>query len=315
MRGRLAGAGVYRAVAAMVCAALLGAVTMAAAPAGEPATSTNALRVCADPNNLPFSDRDLQGFENRIASVLARDLGKVPVYTWWAQRRGFLRTTLNAHECDVVVGITAGADRVLTTPAYYRSAYVFVTRRDRHLAISSFDDPRLRTLRVGLHVIGADYNSLPPGVALASRAIVRNVVGYSIYGDYAKASPPSDLITAVEKGDVDVAIAWGPLAGYYATQSPVPLTLTPVATPTAGHGIPFAYDIAVGVRPDDRDLANRLAGVLVRRHAEIDRILRGYGVPMIGAPPAAATAAAHRAAVSPGVTLSCLPRGEGRQCA
>ena len=215
----------------------------------RPPTSTNTLRVCADPNNMPFSDRDLQGFENRIASVLARDLGKVPVYTWWAQRRGFLRTTLNAHECDVVVGITAGADRVLTTPAYYRSAYVFVTRRDRHLAISSFDDPRLRTLRVGLHVIGADYNSLPPGVALASRAIVHNVVGYSIYGNYAKASPPSDLITAVEKGDVDVAIAWGPLAGYYAKQSPVPLTLTPVATPTAGHGIPFVYDIAVGVRP------------------------------------------------------------------
>ncbi len=303
--------------AALLSGSLLMATALAAAPRAGPGTEppAHALRVCADPNNMPFSDRAQDGFENRIASVLARDMGATPVYTWWAQRRGFVRTTLGAHQCDVIVGIAAGADNVLTTPAYYRSTYVFVTRRDRHLGISSFDDPRLRTLRVGLHVIGADYNSLPPGVALASRGIVHNVVGYSIYGNYAKPSPPSALIAAVAKGDVDVAIAWGPLAGYYAKQSAVPLAITPVATPTAGHGIPFSYDIAIGVRRGDRVLADELSGVLVRRHAEIDRILREYGVPMEGAPPAPVPPGSHRSAAPLAVSLSCISIKEERRCA
>jgi ABC-type amino acid transport substrate-binding protein len=156
-----------------------------------------------------------------------------------------------------------------------------VTRRDRGLRVSSFDDPRLRTLRIGVHVIGADYNSLPPVVALARRGIIRNVEGYSIYGNYATPSPPSKLIEAVAHGDVDVAIAWGPLAGYYARRSPVPLTLTPVATPMAVAGIPFVYAIAVGVRPADRALAAQLQAALERRHAEIRRVLESYGVPLV----------------------------------
>ena len=293
-------------VAALAAAARAG-------PGNEPAAHT--LRICADPNNMPFSDRAEEGFENRIASVLAHDMGATPAYTWWAQRRGFVRTTLAANQCDVIVGIAAGADNVLTTPAYYRSTYVFVTRRDRRLDISSFDDPRLRTLRVGLHVIGADYNSLPPGVALAGRGIVHNVVGYSIYGNYAKPSPPSALIRAVALGDVDVAIAWGPLAGYYAKQSAVPLAITPVATPTAGYGIPFSYDIAIGVRRGDRVLADKLSGVLVRRHAEIERILRDYGVPMAGAPPAPVPPGSHRSAAPLAVSLSCISIKEERRCA
>jgi quinoprotein dehydrogenase-associated probable ABC transporter substrate-binding protein len=303
--------------ATLLSASLLMASPLAAARPAGPAIvpAAHTLRVCADPNNMPFSDRAKEGFENRIASLLARDLGETPVYTWWAQRRGFIRTTLAARQCDVVVGITAGAANVLTTPAYYRSTYVFVTRRDRHLDISSFDDPRLRTLRVGLHVIGADYNSLPPGVALAARGIVHNVVGYSIYGNYAKPSPPSALIAAVAKGDVDVAIAWGPLAGYYAKRSPVPLVLTPVATPTAGHGIPFAYDIAIGVRRDDRVLADKLAGVLVRRHTEVERILRDYGVPLAVGSAATAPAGSHPSAARLGVGLSCISINEERRCA
>ena len=290
---------------------LLIAASLGATPPGAPAApASHTLRVCADPNNMPFSDRAEEGFENRIASLLAQDIGATPVYTWWAQRRGFIRTTLGAHACDVVVGIAADADNVLTTPPYYRSTYVFVTRGDRHLGISSFDDPRLRTLRVGLHVIGADYNSLPPGVALAARGIVHNIVGYSIYGNYATPSPPSALISAVAKGEVDVAIAWGPLAGYYAKRSTLPLVITPVSTLEAGHGIPFAYNIAVGVRRGDRALADTLSGVLVRRHAEIERILRDFGVPMAGASSASMPPAPHRSASRLGVSLACLPTTE-----
>jgi mxaJ protein len=239
------------------------------------------LRVCADPNNMPFSNRAGEGFENQIASVLAADLHETPAYTWWAQRRGFLRNTLKAETCDVVIGIVAQDDEVATTKPYYASTYVFVTRRDRGLHVTSFDDPRLRTLTVGVHVIGADYNSLPPVVALQRRGIIRNVVGYSIYGNYATDSPPSKLIEAVARGDVDVAIAWGPLAGYYARRSPVRLTVTPVATPMAVAGIPFVYAIAVGVRRADHALAAQLQAALVRRETEIRRILKSYGVPLV----------------------------------
>jgi mxaJ protein len=246
-----------------------------------PLLAVLALRVCADPNNMPFSNRAGEGFENRIADVLARELHETPVYTWWAQRRGFLRNTVGAGRCDVVIGIGAGADPVATTPPYYRSSYVFVTRRDRDLDIASFDDPRLGALRVGVHVIGADYNSLPPVVAMATRGLVRNVVGYSIYGNYAEESPPSALIDAVRRGDVDIAVAWGPLAGYYAARSRVPLRIVRVTTPVAARGIPFTYAIAVGVRRDSTALRARLAGALRARRAEIKEILDRYGVPCV----------------------------------
>ncbi|HET7622505.1 MAG TPA: substrate-binding domain-containing protein [Gemmatimonadaceae bacterium] len=240
-----------------------------------------ALRVCSDPNNLPFSNEKGEGFENRIASLVASEL-HVPVsYTWWAQRRGFIRNTLRAGRCDVVIGIPRGDEMVLTTRPYYRSTYVFVWRKDRHYDIRSFDDPRLKKLKVGVHVIGDDYNALPPGIALARRGIVKNVVGYSIYGDYSKPSPPADLIRAVAHGDVDVAIAWGPLAGYYAAREHVPLEIAPVSPRNAIPGMPFDYAIAIGVRRGDSTLAKSLDAILVKRRGDIDQILRSYGVPLV----------------------------------
>jgi len=264
-------------------AMLAGAAVAAAAatPNGAaPSPRPDVLRVCADPNNMPFSDSAGQGFENRIASLIARDLHERVQYTWWAQRRGFVRNTLGAQRCDVVIGIIAGDEQLATTKPYYRSTYVFVTRRSSGLRFASMDDPRLRHVRIGIHVIGDDYNSLPPGVALAGRGIVRNVVGYSIYGNYAKASPPSELIAAVAQGKVDVAIAWGPLAGYYAARSRVPLEVSPVGNAMAGHGIPFSYAIAMGVRKGDTTLLGVLQRELDRRRAAIRRILRDYHVPL-----------------------------------
>jgi quinoprotein dehydrogenase-associated probable ABC transporter substrate-binding protein len=237
--------------------------------------------VCSDPNNLPFSNEKGEGFENRITSLVAGELHAPVTYTWWAQRRGFIRNTLGAGRCDVVIGIPRGDDMVLTTRPYYRSTYEFVWRKDRHYDIRSFDDPRLKTLKVGVHVIGDDYNALPPGIALARRGIVENVVGYSIYGDYSKPSPPSDLIRAVADEEVDVAIAWGPLAGYYASRQRVPLVTAPVSPRSAIPGMPFDYAIAMGVRRGDSTLAKTLDAILVKRHRDIDRILRSYGVPLV----------------------------------
>jgi mxaJ protein len=269
------------------------------APAGMAAPSAvpdgrRVLRVCADPNNLPFSNARQEGFENRIAALAARELGADLRYTWAAQRRGFVRNTLGAGECDAVMGVPAGFERVSTTAAYYRSTYVFVSRRDLGLDVASFDDPRLRRLRVGVQMIGDDYANSPPAHALARRGIVDNVAGYSVYGDYTRPDPPRRIVDAVAAGSVDVAVVWGPLAGYFARAAAVPLRLTPVAPAVDPPALPFAFDIAMGVRRGDDALRKELDEVLVRRAGEIDSILRDYGVPRVSRPGSVARASVGR---------------------
>lgn len=239
------------------------------------------LRVCADPNNLPFSNARQEGFENRLAELVARDLDATVQYAWWAQRRGFVRNTLGAGACDVMIGVPADYDPVLTTRPYYRSSYVFVTRADRRLHFTSFDDARLRTLRIGVHVIGDDYANPPPAHALARRGLIGNVVGYSIYGDYAQPDPPARLLDGVAAGDIDVAVAWGPFAGAYARRAPVALEVQPLEPPADLAFLPFAFDIAMGVRRGDAALRDRLDAVLARNAAAIDRLLTEFGVPRL----------------------------------
>src|SRR5581483_8068662 len=140
------------------------------------------LRVCADPNNLPFSNQRLEGFENKIAGLLARDLNAEVEYTWWAQRRGFIRNTLKARACDVVMGVPSGFEMAQTTAPYYRSTYVFVYRQDSGLKVGSFDDPVLHKVKIGVQVIGDDGANAPPAHALSNRGIVGNVRGYTVYG-------------------------------------------------------------------------------------------------------------------------------------
>lgn len=237
------------------------------------------LRVCADPNNLPFTNREGQGFENRIAQLVARDLHARVTYTWWAQRRGFFRNTLNASLCDVVMGVPSDFELARPTAPYYRSSYVFVTRRDRALRITSLDDSALRHLRIGVQLIGNDYMNTPPAHALSRRGIVANVVGYTVYGDYSKPNPPARIIDAVARGDVDVAIVWGPLGGYFASREAAPLSITPVTPEMEPPGIPLAYSISMGVRKGADTLRRELDQVILRRQPEINRILDAYGVP------------------------------------
>jgi len=239
-----------------------------------------ALRVCADPNNLPFSNRAGAGFENRIATLLAHATGSRVQYTWWPQRRGFLRHTLDAKRCDVIMGVPPGYPGVLTTRPYYRSTYVFVTRTDRHYALRSLNDAVLHHVRIGLQFTGGHANP-PAEHALARRHIVSNIVAYSIYGDYAHPNPPARLIDAVAHGDVDVAIAWGPLAGYFARREDVPLTLTPVTPAVDGPGVSFVFDIAVGVAEGDTARRDALQRLLDTEQGRITRLLRDYGVPLL----------------------------------
>ena len=239
------------------------------------------LRVCSDPNNLPFSNQRLEGFENRLAELVAREMDAEVSYTWWAQRRGFLRGTLNAGKCDVVMGIPASYELALATRPYYRSTYVFVYRKDRGIAVRSFDDPVLKKLRIGVQMIGDDGNNAPPAHALANRGIIGNVTGYTVYGDYSQPNPPARIVEAVAKGDIDVAVVWGPLAGYFAPRQKVPLEIVPVSPQIDMPFLPFVFDISMGVRRGDTKLQAELDGILERRRPEIEALLNRYGVPQV----------------------------------
>ena len=251
---------------------------------GRPFQGRHALRVCADPNNLPFSNDKREGFENRIAEIVARDLHRPLQYFWMPQRRGFIRTTVKAQQCDLVMGVPAATDALRPTRPYYRSTYVFVSRRDRALHVQSFDDPRLRRLVIGIQVTGDDYGNPPAAQALASRQIVDNVRGYTVYGDYSRPNPTRGVIDAVANGAVDVAVAWGPLAGYFATREPVPLDIAPVSPDAESRLVRFVFDIAMGVRRDDERLAAAVDSVIARRRAQIRRVLLAYGVPLVEKP-------------------------------
>jgi mxaJ protein len=248
--------------------------------AAEPA---HPLIACADPNNMPFSNQAQQGFENKIMALVARDLDRPLEWVWWAQRRGYVRNTLDQSKCDVWPGIAAGVETVAATDPYYRSSYVFVVRRSSHLEHLTRDDPHMHRLIVGVQMIGNDSTNTPPAHAIAARGIVDNVRGYMVYGDYSRRNPSAPIIEAVARRQIDVALAWGPMAGYFATRSKEPLEVYPVI-PADDPRWPMSYDISMGVRHGDRALLQTIDASLRREHRAIESILREFRVPL--APPA-----------------------------
>ncbi|MFL5328515.1 MAG: substrate-binding domain-containing protein [Gemmataceae bacterium] len=261
-----------------LCFVLLAFVFTMPARSADPA-SRRVLRISADPNNLPFTNERLEGFENKIAAIIAKELDCELQYIWRAQRRGFFRIALKEGECDLVLGAPVGFDRALVTKPYYRSSYVFVARKDRSIGIQSFDNPKLRTLKIGVQMVGSDGFNTPPVHALNHRGLVNQLVGFTVYGNYAEENPPARIVEAVAKSEVDVAVVWGPLAGYFAKSQAVPLELTPVKPTNDPPGLTFAFDIGLGVRKGNRELRDQLNEILKRKQPEIDRILDDYGVP------------------------------------
>ena len=239
------------------------------------------LRVCADPNNLPFSNERGQGFENELARLAAHDLGLGLQYVWWPQHGRYLKNTLFAGRCDVVIGVPSKLDRLATTRPYYRSSYVFVWRRGRGPAVRSFDDAALKKAHIGVQFMQNDHDFAPPARALIDRGLAPNIAWYKLYPDFTRPNPPAALIEAVERGDVDIAVAWGPLAGYFAAHAPVPLEVKPV-TPQREGDIPLAFDISMGVKPGNTRLLIDLNNFITKRRAEIRGILSKYGVPLTG---------------------------------
>jgi quinoprotein dehydrogenase-associated probable ABC transporter substrate-binding protein len=247
----------------------------------SPAQTKKEFRVCADPENMPASNRRLEGFENKIASLIAADLGATPIYVWWGQRRGFVRNTMNASlkekRCDVMISVPAGYDLVQPTKPYYRSTYVFVYPKGKGLHLQSLDDPALKKIKIGVHLLGDDYENPPPVHELAKRGIVDNVVGFDTF--YSAKNPPSSIIDAVASGKVGAAIVWGPAAGYFTSREPIPLEVVPI--PSGKTDLPFAFDISLGVRKGDDALRAQLEQVLDKKQMEIQKILKDFGVPLV----------------------------------
>jgi mxaJ protein len=231
------------------------------------------LRVCAEPDNLPFSREDQSGFENRIARLLAADLGEELRFEWQPQRRGFVRKTLGSGLCDVWMGVPAGFGRVLTTKPYYRSSFVFVYGAR---PLRSFDDPALASLRVGVQLPGNDGAATPAGYALAAKGAIRNVHGYPIYGEQPAAER---IVNAIARGELDAGVVWGPAAGFFARTSK--LGVAPAHAPAELASMPFEFSIAIGVKRGNRELRDRLDAALARRKGEIDAVLEQFAVPRV----------------------------------
>jgi mxaJ protein len=238
------------------------------------------LRVCADPQNMPFSNKKREGFDNKIADVIARELGDSVSYAWWPSRRGYLRNTLSAGTCDLVIGVPVGFDPVATSKPYYRSTYYIVSRADKKLGITSLDDARLKKLRVGVNLLDGDYTNTPPAHALSAHGITgTGVVGFP--GFYDEEHQPGEIVDSLAKGYIDVALVWGPIAGWFAKKSGVPMTMTALPDSDSAD-LPFAYSVAIGTRRSDRELRTLIDDILVRKKSEIDKILMEYNVPTVG---------------------------------
>src|SRR5437667_4806553 len=261
--------------------ALLVASASVALMASAQSRAPSDLRVCADPYDLPFSNSQEEGFENKIAHLVAQDLNATVINYWWPSRRGVLRNSILAGFCDVMIQAPVGFDPVATTKPYYRSTYFLVFRPGHGHDVRSLDDTILKHLRIGVNIIGYDYTNTPPAHALGSRGIV-GLVGFGNFlNPDPKADHPDDIINAVAKDSIDVAIVWGPLAGYWVKRQSVPLTMVALPDTDAVSGMPFAFSMAMAVRHRDKELKATLDSVIDRRRSDIIQILQQYNVPMI----------------------------------
>jgi quinoprotein dehydrogenase-associated probable ABC transporter substrate-binding protein len=232
------------------------------------------LRVCADPRDLPFSNEAGEGFENKIAALLAQKLGKTLAYEYYPGATGFVRNTLNAHRCDVIMGMPQGDDIVQGTNPYYRTSYALISKQGAGLEpIESLEDPRLQGKRIGI-IAGT-----PPATNLAVNGLLENVKSYPLVVDTRFDAPASLMIGDLEGGRIDAALLWGPIAGYLAMHANIPLKVTPLVKETSGPRM--IYRIGMGVRHSDQDWKRLLNKLIIENQAEINAILASYGVPLL----------------------------------
>jgi quinoprotein dehydrogenase-associated probable ABC transporter substrate-binding protein len=274
--GRGAGArsrALFGAVAAAACLAFVG-------PRGATAqhlpdvVAHNVLRVCADPDNLPFSNRREEGFENRIADIVAKDLGVPLRYYWLSQGPGFVANTLGAKLCDVVIGYAAGAEPVQSSNPYYRSAYVLIVRRGGGLdGVERLGDPRLKDKRLGV-IAGT-----PVADHLLDEGLLATARNYALLVDRRYDFPAAEMIADLTAGRIDGALLWGPIGGWLARRAPAPLTVIPLVHERDRP--PLAYRITLGMRHNELEWKRRLNEIIRRRQGDFDRALLDFGVPLL----------------------------------
>jgi mxaJ protein len=229
-------------------------------------------RVCADPENLPYSNQKGEGFENKIAEVLAKDLGKELSYEFWLDRQGYLRNTINAQRCDVIIGMGSDVDSLRTSKPYYRSGYVFVYRKSSNYNIKDWDAEDLKKGFIG--IVGES----PPTIPLRDHDLMANARPYRLQRDLNLS--PGHMIDDLVAGKIDVAIIWGPIGGYYAKQSKEPLVVVPVPEyKSVNVKGKEEWNISVAVRKKDKDRMEMIQGALDRNQAKIFKILDDYGIP------------------------------------
>jgi quinoprotein dehydrogenase-associated probable ABC transporter substrate-binding protein len=232
------------------------------------------LRVCADPHNLPFSTEKGEGFENKVAELLANKLGRGLAYAWYPQATGFVRNTLAAHRCDVIMGAPQGDDLVQVTNPYYRTAYALVFKPGSGLdGVDTLEDPRLKGKHIGI-VAGT-----PPGNNMAVNGLMANAKPYPLVVDTRVDSSAAAMTHDLESGEIDAGVLWGPMAGYYARQASVPMTVVPLVKETTGPRL--AYRIAMGVRFADQDWKRLLNRLIAENQPAINKVLLSFGVPLL----------------------------------
>lgn len=232
------------------------------------------LRVCADPANIPFSSDKSAGFENKIAELLAKELGVPVTYTWFPQVTGFVRNTLGAGLCDLVMGAAQGEELMQNTNHYYKSAYVLLLKPDSDLkGIESLDDPRLKDKVLGV-IAGT-----PPATVMAMNGLMGKVHPYSLVVDRRFEAPAEQMIADLNAGTIDAGILWGPMGGYYAKRNATPLTIIPLVHETKGPRMSFR--ITMAMRRNEQDWKRQINELIAKKQNEINAILLSYGVPLL----------------------------------
>jgi quinoprotein dehydrogenase-associated probable ABC transporter substrate-binding protein len=235
----------------------------------------NVFRVCADPRNLPFSMENGSGFENKVAELFAKQLNKSVAYSWYPGSTGFVRNTLGAYKCDVIMGIPQGDDLVQVTNPYYRTTYALVFKPGTGLdGVDTLADARLKDKRIGI-VAGT-----PPATNMTVNGLMSKAKPYPLVIDTRFDSSAAAMMQDLAKGEIDAAVLWGPMAGYYAKEAGMPLTLVPLTKEKGGP--PLAYRISMGVRFSDQDWKRELNRLIHDDQPEINKLLLSYGVPLLG---------------------------------
>jgi len=232
------------------------------------------LRVCADPRNLPFSNEKGEGFENRLAEMFAEKLQKKLDYMYFPQASGFVKMTLGAHRCDVIMGFPQGDDLVQGTNPYYRTAYALIAKQGSGLEeVTTLEDARLKGKRIGI-VAGT-----PPATNMAVNGLMSNAKPYPLMIDTRVDSSAEAMVGDLGKGEIDAGILWGPMAGFYAKKSNPPLHVTPLVKETTGPRL--AFRIGMGVRPADQNWKRLLNRLIQENQPAINKILLDFGVPLL----------------------------------